>query len=463
MWWAGQRPGLLSPDSVRYVIHVTSGPWTGDHSVLYDFFVLISLKLVNSVWLVTLAQTVLYAALLGYTAGSVRAMGVPSRWAGMPALVLPVVPTFGAFVATLWKDVAFAAAELFLVATILRLLARRRRSTVESSWPLLASLMVGLLGLVLFRNNGFLMVPIVAGLLAVALTGLRRQMLTLGVAAIVAFYLASDVVYPAAHIKPANSSLTFGIFYSDIAAVYRSSPGSFTAADKRLMMAEASLAHWRHAARNCYTSDPLFTPGFDRTTADQNHVALGKLWLRVARRKPLVVLRTRLCRSAIAWNPLPPPGSPAQFAVLVITVPKTLYHPFEPQVPPPNVRSHLHPHPVSYRLASLLRKAREVVKLRAVSWLFARGATWCYVAYLVLAVAAYRLRRRDILAAGTVSLANQLVVLAANPAQLYRYMVGPIFIGVMLLPLLAARAPLPDAEPAAIADDGLPEATPTHI
>ncbi len=36
LWWVAQWPGLLSPDSVTYVLQVTSGPWTADHSVLYD-------------------------------------------------------------------------------------------------------------------------------------------------------------------------------------------------------------------------------------------------------------------------------------------------------------------------------------------------------------------------------------------------------------------------------------------
>lgn len=43
LWWAGQFPGLLSYDSTVYVTHVTIGPWPADHSVLYDWFVLLSI------------------------------------------------------------------------------------------------------------------------------------------------------------------------------------------------------------------------------------------------------------------------------------------------------------------------------------------------------------------------------------------------------------------------------------
>lgn len=437
LWWAGQRPGLLSPDSVRYVIHVTTGPWTADHSVLYDAAVLLSLKVAHSVQLVTLAQTTLYAALLAYFAASVRAMGVPGRWAALPALVLPFLPTFGAFVATLWKDVPFAAAELFLVATILRLLVRRRRPDGGPTWPLLASLFVGLLGVVLFRNNGFLMVPIITAIVAVALPGLRLKVLSIGLAAVAAFYLASRIVYPAAHIVPANSSLSYGVFYGDIAYAYRVAPASFTAADTALMAKEASLAQWRAGGRTCYTSDPLFTKRFDLATADANRAALAKLWLRVAQRTPGVLASSRLCRADIAWNVRPPTGAEVMHG-LALAVPKTLYHPQDSLVLP-EVARNLQPHPVPVGLGDLAARLRTDVEARPWQWLIYRGGTWCYAAYLGLLVAAYRLGRRDVLAAGAVSLANQLVVLMANPAQLYRYMVGPIFIGMLLLPLVGVR------------------------
>ena len=79
-----------------------------------------------------------------------------------------------------------------------------------------------------------------------------------------------------------------------------------------------------------------------------------------------------------------------------------------------------------------------------------RGATWCYLSYLALGIAALRVRRWAILGAGAAALSNQLVVLTVNPAQLYRYMIGPLLVGVVLLPLLT----LAGRDPAERADDG---------
>ncbi|MGW0065674.1 hypothetical protein ACWDTT_37970, partial [Streptosporangium sandarakinum] len=43
-WWLALHPGLMSPDTVSYVRHVTTGPWTATHSVAYDALLRLSLR-----------------------------------------------------------------------------------------------------------------------------------------------------------------------------------------------------------------------------------------------------------------------------------------------------------------------------------------------------------------------------------------------------------------------------------
>ena len=451
-WWAGQWPGLLSPDSVRYVIHVTTGPWTADHSVLYDSAVLASLSLTRNVALLTLAQTTAAAATIAYTVASLRAVGVPGRWAAVPGCVLPLLPSFGAFVATVWKDVPFTLCELLLTATVLRLFAHRHPTEGYRRVPrrLLVALGLELLGLTLFRNGGFLVVLVVAVVLAVALRGVRVAVLGIGAAAILASFFAQAVDYPAFDIKPANSSLAYGIFDADIALAFAQAPATFTPADRQLMQKVAPLAVWRRAD-NCYSSDPLFrSRGFSLAQADKHHVELFALWQRVLKRTPVTVIRGRLCRSSVAWNVLPPPADKARFGEVTAQVPDDLYG--RTTVLPADVATNLKPQPLNDSLGRLTQTLRVETSTTGYQWWLWRGATWCYIAYLALLVAALRLRRWDLLAVGAASLANQLTVLAANPAQLYRYMAGPIFVGVMLLALLAVRR-RPDAQPA---DGGAP-------
>jgi len=458
-WWIGQWPGLLSADSVRYLIHVTGGPWTADHSVLYDAAVLASLKLTRNVALLTLIQTTVAAAIIAYAVASLRAVGVAGRWAAIGGCLLPLLPGFGAFVTTVWKDVPFALCEVLIVATTLRLFANRSATTAYRAVPrrLLVALGAELLGLTLFRNDGFLLVLVIAVVLAVALKGVRIVVLGLSALAILLSFGAQALVYPAVGVKPANSSLSYGLFDADIALAYAQAPRTFTAADRALMRKVAPLTSWA-SADNCYNSDLLFrSKGFSLAAADQYHQELFALWGRVLKRTPIAVVKGRLCRGSVAWSVLPPPPDKARFGEVVARVPSTLYGAPSLQIPA-DIRANVQPQPLNESLGRLAYSVKVETGGRGYQWLLWRGSTWCYVAYLVLLVAALRLRRWDLLAVGAASLANQLTVLAANPAQLYRYMVGPIFLGILLVPLLALRRPPPagasaDAQDAAHGQD----------
>lgn len=450
VWWAGQYPGLLSADSVRYVIHVTDGPWVSDHSVLYDTIVLASLKLTHSVGLLTAVQTTAAAGVLAYTAASLHAFGVRARWAAVPALVMPLIPSVGTFFTTVWKDVPFAMCEVLIAATTARLILHRRNAPEGSKSPrgLIVALGAEFLGLVLFRNDGFLMLTVAVVVLAITLTGERIKILAVGAGALVGFALAHSVVYPAAGIKPPAASLSYGLFYADIALAYAEAPRTFTAADRGTMTKAAPLSTWR-SADNCYSSDPLFRrKNFSTVKADQEHAALFSLWTLVLKRTPITVLRARMCRGSVAWNPIPSPVKRTSFGMLVPEVPGNLYHPDIDSLMPPDVAKNLTPHPLNRSLGHFLYSVRvHSIDSRALQSVIWRGSTWCYVAYLLVGFAAWRLRRRSVLAIGGICLANQLTVMAANPAQLYRYMVGPILVGMLLLPLVSIRSPRRDLAP----------------
>jgi hypothetical protein len=82
-----------------------------------------------------------------------------------------------------------------------------------------------------------------------------------------------------------------------------------------------------------------------------------------------------------------------------------------------------------------LRKASGAESFKWILW---RGATWCYLGYAAIVLFVVRRREPAVLALLGVALANQLVVLVNNPAQLVRYMIGPIFLGILVLPLMFA-------------------------
>jgi hypothetical protein len=68
-------------------------------------------------------------------------------------------------------------------------------------------------------------------------------------------------------------------------------------------------------------------------------------------------------------------------------------------------------------------------------WVLWRGASWAYLSYLAVGLAAWALRNRYVLGVAAVVAGQQLAVLANISAQDFRYMATPIFVGALLVPL----------------------------
>lgn len=431
LWWAAFYPGLMSYDSISYVWHVTTGHWMANHSVAYDGLVWLSLRLTGDLGALTLAQTVAMSGALAYAASALRELGAPPIAAGLAAIAVPVLPATGSFVVTVWKDVPFTVCAVLATATLARLVSRRTAAT-------LVALGVELTGMVVFRNNGFLFVAIAAPLIVWLLRGARLRLLAVvGVPLLLAFTL-TGVVFPAMGIPGAPPSLTYATAYGDIAVAFKRARASFTPRDTAVMAEVAPLSHWRGSA-DCHTADPTTQrPGFT-AAADARNGELIALWRRVILRTPTVVAAARLCRGSIAWNVVEGArGHSARTAVHGVGVPDDLFGwaRWNAEMRTSPYRPILALRPLSAPLRDAATAFRDAGRAPWLMWLLWRGAIWCYLAYAVVVAHARARRDRTVMVLAAVVLGQQLGVLLANPAQLYRYMVAPMIIGVLLLSLL---------------------------
>ncbi len=455
LWWAAFYPGLMSYDTVIYVLHVTTGPWINNLSVLYDSMVWLSLHTTGSLAPLTLLQTIAMSAAFGYTVFAFRRLGVPGRWTAIAAIIVAALPPTGAFIIFIWKDVPFTICAFLVVPTLAHLVSlrsspgrlRRRRTN-----QLIAALGLEFLGMMLFRANGFIIVVLAAAALVCLLPGLRARLAAVSMAAILLSFFLNYVVYPAAGIKNASASLTLGPAYSDIAVAYAERPSSFTPADKSLMAQVAPLADWARTA-NCYDSDwTTNIHGFNKRSPGVSG-QLFSLWLRVLERSPDLILGARICRGSIAWSIFPGPGRLAGATLEPDdTVPANLFL-LADRVQGNPYRSALRAEPLSKDLNVAGNFLWNVSRTPQLQWLLWRGPFWCYLSYLILFAVARARRNWALLGLGAIIAAQQLGVLVDIPAQLYRYMISPVFIGIMLIPLFFARKrPVPAAGSGAAVD-----------
>ncbi|MEZ0089618.1 DUF6020 family protein [Streptacidiphilus sp. EB129] len=449
--WAAFFPGLLSPDSYTYVWEVTTGHWISDHSIAYDALLWLSLKGTGGIWALTLAQAVAAAAVTAYTAGGLHRLGARGRWIWASAVLLAVLPSTASFTMFVWKDVAFSLSALLAFGACVHLLARFLEARRTGQRPRPARLDLGMLGLgfaglALFRNNGLPVVLVAAVALLVFLPGMRKAVLLVTAAAVALYALLGFGVYPAAGVRSPQGDSVYALNFVEIGVVYKVDPSSFTAADLQLMQKVAPLSHWRQDS-DCSYADSLMWAPFNPAAANRYSSQLLGLWVRVVERTPLQVVRAHLCMTTVAWLPIattdrtltyvtmptPSGGLPGSWSYHsnAAGITGTLHgNPYLPA---------LRSAPLSATLHRELNRVYVDSTLPYPSRVIWRGVDWCYLTYGILLFLAWRRRNRALCALLGVSLGLQLTVLAANPSQLARYMIAPVFIGLMCLPLLAPR------------------------
>ncbi|WP_084961706.1 hypothetical protein [Thermoactinospora rubra] len=425
-WWAAYHPGLFSRDSVLYLSHTVAGPWVSDHSWVYDALLWLSFTVTGDLAAVTLLQTTAMAAALVFLAVSLRRVGAPPRATLALAVLLPLLPPVGAFTVTLWKDVPFTLCVMTACAVACRPMTGR---TVLALGALL-------LGVGLFRPNGFMVAGVALVLLLIVVRGRRVRLAAVGAAATALPILLTAVVLPKAGIQPPAPTTTYQTAFADLGYVYRRHPLWFDQRDLAVLTQVAPLSRWWKAGECGTVNETIWRADFDRTASDRLSGELMGIWLRLLRTHPGELISARLCRGAIAWR----------ISAYTDQGPSGLTYHFSRR---PTADSYVGPG----KIADFPGRA-EVFTLRplwpwlygvadawvvwtySLDWLLWRGALWCYVTYAALGLAALARRDRAMLAAAAVVAGQQISVLVNSAAQDFRYMASPIYVGMLMLPLL---------------------------
>ncbi|MFI6811589.1 hypothetical protein ACIBG7_04225 [Nonomuraea sp. NPDC050328] len=426
LWWAAFYPGLFSRDSVLYLSHTLAGPWVSDHSVLYDALMWLSFTVTGDLGAVTLLQTTAMAAALTFLAQSLKRLGSPPRSTTVLAIVLPLLPPVGAFTVALWKDVPFTICAITIAAVACRGLDRR-------NLLVLGALFVGL---GLFRANGFLVVAVAVVVLLLVVRTMRVRLALTGLVAAVIPLGLNNVAFPAVGITAPSATYVYHTAFADLAYAFHERPGRFQPREVEVLSQVAPLSRWWQGG-SCATVNPLiWRKDFSWQQAEVHSAELLNMWKRLLLESPGQVIDARLCRGAIAWR----------IAADAEAEGGLTYH-FSRR---PTADEYVGPDKVTDF------PGREVFTLRTgfpglygaayswldltyrLDWLMWRGALWSYLTYLALGLAAIVRRRRAVLAAGAIVMGQQLAVLANISAQDFRYMASPIFIGMLLLPLLVS-------------------------
>ncbi|NNL12290.1 MAG: hypothetical protein HKO82_01215 [Acidimicrobiia bacterium] len=304
VWWLGWFPGFLSPDSVDQLDQVATGDFINGHPAFHT----ITMWLITRVWdhagAVSLVQVVALALVLGLVVRRLVEIGVP-LWLGVgTAWLVGLLPAVGPTAITLWKDVAFTVAFLWVFAELLQIVRLRDAYWWDAGRPVRLGAALSLVWL--FRHNGLLTSLVVVTVLAVVN---RKHIYRLAPTVLTLFAIVLLVQGPLYWVfsvdrsgKPAAAEVLIPV----VASSFVHEPENFDESELRLLQSIAPLEVWE-SRYDCDAADPLlFAPELNIEAIRSDPSPFLRLGVRTFVRDLDTSLGLYWCRASYLFVPSQP-------------------------------------------------------------------------------------------------------------------------------------------------------------
>ncbi len=410
-WWAGWAPAIMSSDSIDQWNQALTYDFVNSHPIAHTA----SLWAIASIWpspaAVTLLHVLATTILLSIVARRLVQIGVTVPIAVGTVWLIAALPMTGAMTVTIWKDVPFSLAMVWVFTELL--LVARDKAGFWTSWFGPARLGVALGLLWALRANGMLTSIAFIAALAIGFRSFWRGVLATAAAAVLVGVAVPMILMAALPvidqpIEPAQ------VFMPDVAAVIVHDPTTLSVHDIALVDAVAAREVFTEFYA-CGDSSPLlFNPGYDNQVIREDPAGYRGLVIRAAIGSPLTVLGHRWCAGEYLISP--------------INRTRTYVHrpPFDIW---PNTLG-LARDPISDRAYDLTFAMYRAAEKSAIEWLTWRPAVYVLAALITYAGISWRKRLRPLMWIAVFFVIHLVNVYVTSPAHEFRYAYGLYLVGL---------------------------------
>jgi hypothetical protein len=253
VWWLAFYPGTLSPDSLSQWTEAKTGHLSNASPFLYAYLLSWLIKVMDSPAVMGLFQLTLLSALVSFSLNYAVKSGLKIIYATLALALFIIMPQFGIFNVTIWKDVLYAYSFLgLLIATFIffqnpTLLEKRKQL-----WTY--ALIIALVPLM--RFNGMFVIPLVP-LLFFATKGISlKKALMLFLASVIIYGSVNYGLASALSVKKAPLMVE-GITVKAVGAIYHMNNPRLTSEEREIFNHIIPEERWR-SSYSCQSVDELF-------------------------------------------------------------------------------------------------------------------------------------------------------------------------------------------------------------
>ena len=289
-------PGIVTNDSLSAWTQSLSGSFNDWQSALYALVLAGLMKVWYSPAIVTILQVLLFAFLVAWGLRAFERMGVPRGFLWVISILFAISPLNNLYAITLWRDIPYALAILWLTILVLKVYLSRGSWVKGWGWIWLA--LAGFL-IAILRQNG---VPVAFGMLALLPIVYRKYWKQLSGSLLLALFLflfTKGPVYSWVDVDRSKSGQSNLILLHHMAA-HLDAGTPLEPEELAYMDSFLPASDWQYYC--CYVGTISYNDAFERDRfliSSQTNRALA---LDLFKRDPGVDIRHTFCAGELVWR-----------------------------------------------------------------------------------------------------------------------------------------------------------------
>lgn len=295
-------PGSLSPDSISQIRQILSENYSNHHPYWHTRFIGIFIQLgmmlfqdINkAIALYSIVQILLMASCFAFALMTMYQAGFEVKYLMIPFGLYAFMPYHIVYGSTIWKDILFGGAMLLTTVTLYRVVA-----DIGKMWKNVALFFMSIIGVALFRNNGWLALLGAFALWFFFLGKKQTRMAAVFAVALLVSWVLKNPVLDYLHVEEANFRESLSIPIQQIARVIALDADISEAEQKQLekVVDVSSVTQWYDP----HISDPVKFK-VDGQYIQEHKKEYLKLWLDIGLKNPGVYLHAWIEQTKGYWN-----------------------------------------------------------------------------------------------------------------------------------------------------------------
>lgn len=299
-FWVAFFPGGMTPDSLSQWEQAHTGQLNNWHPVAYTWFIMFLTKIWDSPAIVTLAQIIIISVIIGYLCYLMEKYNFPKWMSWGISILFAISPINSIYSIIIWKDVLYSAFLLLFSIFILNIVRTKGYWLENNSCMILFFL--GSLGLVFFRHNGIYVFFLTMLVLAFCFIRVLKRLLISFVCVVFIYLTVTGPIFSHLNVKPSDPNEALSIPTQQIATIIVKD-GYMTEEQKEYIDTIFPLELWKERF-NPYNTNPIkFSWGeYKREVIFEDPVRYFKTWLQLCFQNPVLAVEGFLKQTSLVWQ-----------------------------------------------------------------------------------------------------------------------------------------------------------------